>query len=88
MRPPWDRCTWWLWGEVFGDLRARVGCSDDEHLASWDLVRVAVLGAVQLGDLVAQLLGDRRCVGALVGATEVPQVPLLEPHPRPEQKCS
>jgi hypothetical protein len=55
-------------GEVFGDLRARVGRSDDEHVAGGDLVGVAVLGAVQLGDRVAQLIGDRRYVGALVGA--------------------
>src|SRR5215213_3535470 len=53
-------------GELFGDLVAGVATAYDKHPALTDLARRAIRGAVQLGHLGPQPLGNRRDEGHLV----------------------
>jgi hypothetical protein len=57
-------------GQVLGDPGARVGGAHHHHhhIAAGDLIGIVVVGAVHLGDVVAQALGDRGYMRLLVGA--------------------
>ena len=47
-------------GELLGDLVAGVAAAHDQHRARREVVRRAVVAAVQLHDLGAEVGGDRR----------------------------
>ncbi len=55
-------------GEVFGDLRARVRGSNDEHRGPRDLFWASVGVAVRLCHRCVQAVGERRDVRLLIGA--------------------
>lgn len=54
-------------GEFFGDLHAGVPGADDEHRPVGELVRVAVVGGVELGDLSVEVRGQVRDGGCWNG---------------------
>ena len=47
-------------GQLERDLLTRVGRADDEDPALRQILRALVLGAVELGQLGIELVGDRR----------------------------
>src|SRR5207237_1766537 len=46
--------------QLFGDLKAGVASTDDQHRTIGNVTRGPVLGAVELVDVITKALGDRR----------------------------
>src|SRR5205807_8906030 len=62
-QPHTPRCR-----ELLCDLDPGVRSADYERVAGWQLIRVAVLGAVELDDRILKLCPQLRNIRALIGA--------------------
>jgi hypothetical protein len=82
-------------GELFGDLKAGVASTYDQHRIVGELPRRPVLGAMALEDVFTEAVGDRRherdlersgrdhdLVGRIAPLVKLDQVPALRPPDR------